>query len=898
MVRPVLALLGLVSLGALAYLAWPGGHGDVGNEGPSSPTLDRADPTPMQPSPSRPEEGAQVATLDFDRRPEAVLSHGQVPKLLGTLEDPTGRPVPGGLVRAAQVRGTQEGAVHFVEGRTSKNGGFAFADLKPGAWLVQALDATHSLARPEAVVVPATGAVELRLRLAPGATVTLRAQDLGGRPLAGVPLTLHWEDGTPDPHQVRSGTTDGQGAWTLSGPTLPSRWAVRTTSATHFRAESASLHVEAAKQDMVVTLAPKRNLEGVVVDEQGSPVGCARLRLLGLPCVADDQGRFRFASVEAMPGRVVILAGDPPLRRRGALEVEVAELPTISGLEIRVREQSCIVGQILDRQGRPVADATVHAQGRSQSGRARKGYVELAHHVERLSHVRLLLGTGDSVVRRSEAARQDLARLLAEGRPEPVEEIQAWRAEAALIDLNDALVRAQHGGAEQPSTQKFLRVAHGVAAETSGAGFYTLGSQVDQSARISAWGEIYGASGAGDLESPQRSATTDEQGRFEIFGLVPGTYRVSPSKADWFFLDEPASVTIEREGEEHQRDFVLAEGAVVEFVLPPAVAGAAQEKASVVIKHRSDDGEEEQSHDSAEVLTFAGLPAGTHNFGLRRGANEIAILDPISLDYGDRVRRTVTFSAPGRITVDVTGPGGSPVSGGSVRIVGGGGIFVDPELSTNEAGQAVFSPLVSGTYEIRAAGPGLPEVSSGPRWLASGAEETVAISLRRGAVLRGRVVDPAGRPEQGLRVFLRVPKERLDTDTDSEGEFTIEGVPDGTHPLHIRSEDMETSAALEVTTVGGADQQLKIIVRPSLSITGSLKRAPGLPLGGYEVIAQGETKADIRRTTSTASDGSFSLGKLYPGTYQLRISEIAADPLRFTVGYDQPPPILSVREKP
>ena len=111
------------------------------------------------------------------------------------------------------------------------------------------------------------------------------------------------------------------------------------------------------------------------------------------------------------------------------------------------------------------------------------------------------------------------------------------------------------------------------------------------------------------------------------------------------------------------------------------------------------------------------------------------------------------------------------------------------EASTDSAGEFEFNGLHDGEWEIKVQAPGYATYD--PWFVRIPVDSgTLELVLRRAATLKGRVVDPSGRPAPGARVsacrqVVRNSKtvlvgnlngERL---TDSEGAFTIDGIQAG-----------------------------------------------------------------------------------------------------------------------
>jgi len=134
----------------------------------------------------------------------------------------------------------------------------------------------------------------------------------------------------------------------------------------------------------------------------------------------------------------------------------------------------------------------------------------------------------------------------------------------------------------------------------------------------------------------------------------------------------------------------------------------------------------------------------------------------------------------------VVGPDGKPVPSALVRWDVWFGSNSMSETTTDAQGTFRLEgvPDESNVLSVMAKGlaPSFPLVEAG-------GDRQVTVELKAGATIRGRVVDDAGAPIQGVRVVPQVgnPKpnwggfvylDQLQATTDRDGRFTLEGMPD------------------------------------------------------------------------------------------------------------------------
>jgi protocatechuate 3,4-dioxygenase beta subunit len=238
--------------------------------------------------------------------------------------------------------------------------------------------------------------------------------------------------------------------------------------------------------------------------------------------------------------------------------------------------------------------------------------------------------------------------------------------------------------------------------------------------------------------------------------------------------------------------------------------------------------------------------------------------------------------------------------------------------STNSLGQYTVRDVPPGTYRVRAERSGYVAREHGQRLpnqpgrtldIRAGQElSTIDISLPRGAVIAGRVLDEAGEPFAGVRVMaqqLRYAAGRLapfpgaSAITDDFGEYRISGLGPGTYVVVGSSTETwlnekkqsvgfaetyfpgERTGGQRIVLAGGQERtNLDFVMTMSRTsrISGVARSAGGAPASAQPVSLSPEyrefgaisTVGGFR--TSAAADGSFEIQNVPPGKYQLRSS--------------------------
>lgn len=240
--------------------------------------------------------------------------------------------------------------------------------------------------------------------------------------------------------------------------------------------------------------------------------------------------------------------------------------------------------------------------------------------------------------------------------------------------------------------------------------------------------------------------------------------------------------------------------------------------------------------------------------------------------------------------------------------------------STNAQGNYDLSDVPPGSYFVSASRAGYLELQYGQRRArerglsvdvkAGATIGRIDISLARGGVLAGRVVDELGEPYPGLLVTAwqlryqqgrRVPFPSGTGRTDDQGAYRISGLQPGAYTLSAlspetwRNEKNETLGYATTYYPGtSADQAQSIVLeagqqRTTLDIAltaartarlrGRIARPTGQPAAGESVSLtpsiRGTTLTIVSGnpiTTKSGADGSFELLDVPPGYYNLRAS--------------------------
>lgn len=209
------------------------------------------------------------------------------------------------------------------------------------------------------------------------------------------------------------------------------------------------------------------------------------------------------------------------------------------------------------------------------------------------------------------------------------------------------------------------------------------------------------------------------------------------------------------------------------------------------------------------------------------------------------------LQGPGlEVTGVVTGPGGSPVEGALVtELRRNGSPGRNPEMvrTHNRARTAVTD--ARGTFRMR----GLerqaqtlqvthPDFAAGGAAVSGGggAAESVDVSLSRGALLSGQVVDGSGAPAPGARLVFRPAYRgllsRMGARADEEGRFAFQRLPAGRGSLQAIVDGAE--GAIDVALVDGEDYEARVELKTVAVLDLTLVDGEGRPVEGGLAYAE------------------------------------------------------------
>ncbi|HEX5138273.1 MAG TPA: sigma-70 family RNA polymerase sigma factor [Planctomycetota bacterium] len=243
-------------------------------------------------------------------------------------------------------------------------------------------------------------------------------------------------------------------------------------------------------------------------------------------------------------------------------------------------------------------------------------------------------------------------------------------------------------------------------------------------------------------------------------------------------------------------------------------------------------------------------------------------------EVGIAVRRV------GSVSGSIVDEEGRPVAGAVVRVVSaqeqrwfGMDAEAPDRPASDEHGVFRIAAGPASDVCVRALKPGFLPGRTESFAIADAQELTgLVIRLERGAVLRGRVSDPAGRPVAGASIGAL----GQDAFTDEEGSFALGGLKEGPTSVYVSCFGYQT----RIVQAAVGEDSLSVVLEPSLTFRGRLRTADGGPLpfahlgrGFPAATRQSPTARQGDGWTRSLEDGSFAFRDVAAGKFSLGLRE-------------------------
>jgi protocatechuate 3,4-dioxygenase beta subunit len=383
-------------------------------------------------------------------------------------------------------------------------------------------------------------------------------------------------------------------------------------------------------------------------------------------------------------------------------------------------------------------------------------------------------------------------------------------------------------------------------------------------------------------EPIKREGKTDDKGHATVKGVKPGWVSVEASAPGYATGNNFTSVG--SAGATGKLAITLRKGAAVSGRVVDE-AGAPLAKVRVIARDRdgwSRDRGEQTSNDKGE-FTFPALAPGGHVLAATDGEHAPAESSPIPVKVDRAVTGVTITMKAGAVAAGVVVDGdGKPVSYATVRVSGKGGEAwrsTARQATTDQQGKFELRGLARHKMVARAESDLAASKLTDLDFTAKAAERELRLVLDVTGTISGVVVDDTGKPvpEVSVNAFPDLLSgEQMDglmlagmsaATTDGAGSFALHGLPDGSYRLSAarHSVSFDESWGKQSTPAKSGDKNVKITLGAPGTLVGRLALETGAaPKLGYIQVGQ-------RPATPTTATGTFELGDLEPGPYDLHV---------------------------
>ncbi len=450
---------------------------------------------------------------------------------------------------------------------------------------------------------------------------------------------------------------------------------------------------------------------------------------------------------------------------------------------------------------------------------------------------------------------------------------------------------------------EYIDLLHNAANVTSGEGFVDLGVftltpgaeiegvVVGPNRRPVEGAEVRTRQRTQHLSGQVRTATTDQDGRFRLRGLLPALADIAAAK-DGYVASVVQSV---RPGTGESILIELAEGAsLAGSVLKPDGTPAAD--VPVGLQLPSGELSRMVRGRAPEELFRRDRTDGDGRFRFdnvvparwtaeARDETTRATLEGIALSQGELREIELRLETPDQLTVFVTNQLGEPVANADVR--------ASPEdrsrrtaFGDTDAGGRATLWVATGPAEVEIGHPDMLNVSR-KVVLEPGANE-LHVQLGPGGEISGvvRSVDGAPIPGVAVEASPELPGDSGDSEaaislrrlsrslappirtvSKSDGSFQVAGLDRGRYRLVARLAGYTEGQLPDVIEIDGQSvADLEIVLEPGASIRGSVTGLDSADLASAEVQAW---KGALFRNVKPGIDGNFELSALASGSWQV-----------------------------
>lgn len=767
---------------------------------------------------------------------------------------------------------------------TSKDGAFRFAGVDAGTYAIEVVESERFQGgRTEANITVEPGdSKRLGLQMV-YKTVTASGQvTLDGEQLKNVDVTLT-QKATGKTFETR---TNDQGFFQIMGLDHGAYTAsIAAKPGSYKEKQSAERLIEPGKTgDLSISLVSEPgNVEGTVTDNFGKPVAGAKVTAGSESTTTDKDGKYRIEGLRKGNVTVTVARSDQEKYSGASKSIEIQPERTRT-VDLQVaRDRGTIIGTVKDDGGSVLANGKARITGPNgfnkevtiSGGKYELGDLVAGKYTVTVAKTALTdtkreevnVAPGQTAPKNIEVRRfqgaytirvfDDLgkpiqgAKVEVTGKGFKQQKQTDAKGEVSIENVPPGrytykvLAAAEYGEASgdlNPIVEDGQEELNVNVAPTNGR---VEGTVLDDAGVpvVGATVKLDGNRRSGNKEPWSATATTDDNGKYAIDGVPPGTFTAKVDATDTRGGDSTEVTVRPNAASTGDLELNRNDGALGGKVTDDA--GTAVSGAQVVLKDAA--GKQIGSTDTNDdgVYEFADLRpgeyivevVGTEKYGAK---SESAQVEPAAKGNRDLQVSRADGSVEGKV-VDEEGLG---VEGAIVTIYGDG---VEKQLDpTNAEGTFTATNLRPGSYRVEVAPTKEYGVAASAFTVEPGATATAQLEVTRSkSTVTGQVSDDANQAIEGVEVTITDAEGNQVTETtDGDGKFSVTDVKPGVYTAAVGKTDTHEGDSYEFTVEAGKFPGL---------VTLTMGRMAGTLLG--KVVDADSGKAITNATLTLVADG-------------------------------------------
>ncbi len=396
------------------------------------------------------------------------------------------------------------------------------------------------------------------------------------------------------------------------------------------------------------------------------------------------------------------------------------------------------------------------------------------------------------------------------------------------------------------------------------------GQVIDEQSGLPVPGVVVGVGEPDSREYVQN--TTDEQGRFILYGVRPG---IGQPHVQHHLVMSPQTIDYPEGDDVLQADIQVDPAGQVVGKVVYSRNWLVPNRASVTIRSTTSDFTETTFADEVGRYQFGELPEGIYAISCSAAGDATHVTRELSVAAPSKTVLDIFLEPEARIVGRVILESGNPQEAalwGHAREIGqdAGSVFSQRFSSS----MFVIDRLPPGTYNVTLGGEGYETVVYGTVRVIAGEHEDIgSIDLVRSpsGEVRGTVISSHPEYPADEAVIGVFDGETLVTATlaESDGSFQVDGLFEGTYEVRPVGADLALSQSRYVTLRAGETLDgLDLVVAEGGTIVGSVYESnSGQPLAGVKVVVR-NTSSGVQ-STLTDTTGGYRIEGLGVDTYSL-----------------------------